>query len=162
MFELSKEKFSPEFMGGVQLQIALMGLNLAFQKKYGDEATKITQAFVEQMAIRMGNNFKERAGITGSGIKEVEKVFYIWLAPAVAPHKLNTTIEGKKMTVTRENPVMCPAVVVAKQMNLPLDMVCNTVAFPMFKGIAKAVNPNAKVSNLQRAENKCLDRIEIP
>jgi hypothetical protein len=35
---LGKEKFSPELMGGVQLQSALMGLTLVFKKKYGDEA----------------------------------------------------------------------------------------------------------------------------
>jgi len=159
---LSEEKFSPEFMGGVQLQSALMGLTLAFQKKYGDEVVKITQAFAEQMGTRIGNNFKEKAGITGSGVREVERVFHIWLDPAVAPHKLKTSVEGKKLTVTREIPVRCPAIVVARQMKLPLETVCNTVALPMFKGVAKAVNPNAKTSNIEMSEHKCIDVIEIP
>ena len=159
---MSEEKFSPEFMGGVQLQSALMGLTLAFQKKYGDEAVKITQAFAEQMGTRMGSNFKEKAGITGSGVREVERVFHIWLDPAVAPHKLKTSVEGKKLTVTREIPARCPAIVVARQMKLPLERVCNTVALPMFKGVAKAVNPNAKISNIEMSEHKCRDVIEIP
>jgi hypothetical protein len=158
---LSKEKFSPEFTGGVQLQSALMGLTLAFKKKYGDEATNVTKAFVEQMGTMMGNSFKEKGGVKGSGLHEVERVLHIWLDPAVAPHKLKTSVEGKKLTVIRESPAMCPAMVVAKQMKLPLETVCNTVASPMFKGVAKAVNNNAKYSNIQMTEQKCVDKIEI-
>jgi hypothetical protein len=149
-------------MGGVQLQSALMGLTLAFKKKYGDEAVKVTQAFAEQMGTTIGNNFKEKAGVKGSGIKEVERVFHMWLDPAVAPHKLKTIVDGNKLTVNREAPTMCPAMVVAKQMNLPLEMVCNTVALHMFKGVAKAVNSNAKTFNIQMSEQQCMDRIEIP
>jgi len=160
--KLSKEKFSPEFVGGVQLQSALMGLTLAFKKKYGDDAVKVTETFVEQMGTMMGNNFKERGDVKGSGIKEIERVFRIWLDPSTAPHKMKTSMDGSKLTVNRESPVLCPAIVVARQMNLPLEMVCNTVAFPMFKGVAKAVNSKAKTSNIQRSENKCIDRIEIP
>ena len=159
---LSKEKFSAEFMGGVQLQTALMGLTLAFKKKYGDEAVNVSKAFVEQMGTMMGNNFKEKGGIKGSGIHEIEKVLHVWLDPAIAPHKVKTNVEGNKLTVSRESPAMCPAIIVSKQMNMPLEMVCNTVAFPMFKGIAKAVNPQAKTSNIQMTEQKCTDRIEIP
>jgi len=146
---MSKEgKFSPEFMGGVQLQSALMGLTLAFKKKYGDEAIKVSQAFAEQLGTMMGNKFKEKAGITKTGIHGIEKVFHIWLDPAFAPHKLKTSVEDNKLTVARESPTMCPAILVAKQM-------------PMFKGVAKAVNPNVRHSNIQMSENKCIDRIEI-
>jgi hypothetical protein len=159
---LSKEKFSPEFMGAVQLQSALMGLTLAFKKKYGDDAAKVTEAFAEQMGTMIGNNFKEKGNITGSGIHEIEQVFHIWLDPAIAPYKVKTSVDDNKLTVTRETPAKCPAMVVAKQMNLPLEMVCNTVALPMFEGVAKAVNSHAKTSNIQRSENKCMDRIEIP
>jgi len=156
------EKFSPEFQGSVQLQSALMGLTLAFQKKYGDEAVKVTQAFAEKMGIMIGNRIKEKAGVAGSGVHEVEGVFHAWLDPTLAPRKLETSVEGNKLTVTRENPTVCPAIIVAKQMNLPLEMVCNTVALPMFKGIANSVNPNAKHSSLQMSEQKCIHRIEIP
>jgi len=156
------EKFSPEFLAGVQLQTALMGLSLAFKKKYGDEALKVTQAFAEQMGTSMGKNFKEKANIAGSGIRDIERVFHIWLDPAVAPHKVKTTVEGKKLTVTREKPTMCPAMVVAKQMKLPLKTVCNNIALPMFKRVAKAFNLNAKHSTVQMTEQKCIDIIEIP
>lgn len=156
------EKFSPEFQGGVQLQSALMGLTLAFKKKFGDEAIKVTQAFAEQMGTMIGNQIKEKTGVTGSGIHDVKKVFHAWLGPALAPRKLETSVEGNKLTVTRESPTMCPAIIAAKQMNLPLEMVCNTVALQMFRGIAKAVNPNAKHYNVQMSEQKCIDRIEIP
>lgn len=149
-------------MGGVQLQTALMGLMLAFKRRYGDEAQKITRDFVEQLGRRMGNRFKEKAGITGSGIEDIERVYHIWLDPALSPHKLKTSINGNKLNVIREAPTMCPAVIAAKQMGLPLKTVCNTVALPMFKGIAKAVNSNAEHSNLQMSEQKCIDRIEIP
>jgi hypothetical protein len=157
-----EEKFSPGFMGGVQLQSALMGLTFAFKKKYGDEAVKVTQAFVEQLGTMMGNNFKEKAGVKGSGIEDIERVYHAWLGPMLIPNKLKTVVEGNKLTINRELPTMCPALVVAKQMNLPLEMVCSTVALPMFKGVAKAVNSNAKATNIQMSEQKCMDRIEIP
>ena len=156
-----EKEFSPEFIGGVQLQSALMGLTLNFKEKYGNEAVKITQAFAEQMGTKIGNKFKEKADVKGSGIKDVERVYHAWLDPTLAPNKLTTVVEGNKLTVNRELPTICPGLVVAKQMNLPLEMVCNTVALPMFKGVAKAVNPNAKASNIQMSEQKCMDRIEI-
>jgi hypothetical protein len=84
------------------------------------------------------------------------------LDPAIAPHKLITSVEGNKLTVIREIPAMCTSMVVAKQMNLPLEMVCSTVASPMFKGVAKAINPSARYSNIQMSEQKCIDKIEIP
>jgi hypothetical protein len=156
------EKFSPAFQGGVQLQSALMGLTLAFKKKFGDEALKVTQAFAEQMGTMIGNQMKEKAGVTSSGIHDIEKVFHAWLDPTLAPRKLKTNVEGNKLNLIRESPTLCPAIIVAKQMNLPLKMVCNTVALHMFKGVAKSVNPNAKHSNVQMSEQKCIDRIEIP
>ena len=156
------EKISPEFQGGVQLQSALMGLTLAFKNRFGGEASKVTQAFAEQMGTIIGNQIKEKTGITGSGINDIERVFHAWLGPALAPRKLETSVEGNKLTVKRESPTICPAIIVAKQMNLPLEMICNTVALPMFKGVAKSVNPNARYYNLQMSEQKCIDRIEIP
>lgn len=156
------EKFSPEFQGGVQLQSALMGLTLAFKKKFGDEALKVTQAYAERMGTMIGNQIKEKTGVTGSGIHDVERVFHAWLGPALAPRKLETSVEGNKLTVTRESPTMCPAIIAAKQMNVPLEILCNSIALPMFKGVARSVNPNAKHSSSQMSEKKCVDRIEIP
>jgi len=61
----------------------LIGLTLAFKETYGDEAVKVTQAFAESIGIRMGNQFKEKADINGSGIRDVEQVFHTWLGPAL-------------------------------------------------------------------------------
>jgi len=47
-------------------------------------------------------------------------------------------------------------------MNLPLEMVCETVAFPMFRGIAEAVNPKANHTSVKISTEKCIDVIEIP
>lgn len=154
------EKYTPQFMAGVQLMSALMGLTLAFKQRFGDEALKITRAFAEQMGTRMGNEFKERAGITGSGIHDVERLYHAWLDPTLAPRKLHTNVEGKKLTVTRESPTMCPGLIVANQMNLPLEAVCNNISQPMFQGIARAVSPNAKYSTVQMGQNICVETIE--
>lgn len=159
---MSEKRFSPEFQGTMQLYNALMGLTLTFKEKYGDEAVKVTQAFAERMGTQMGNQFKEKADVKDSGIHDIEQVFHAWLGPALAPDKPKTSVENKKMTLTREAPTMCPPLLVAKQMNLPLEMVCNTLSFPMFKGIAKAVNPGAKHTSAQISEQKCVDIIEIP
>ena len=156
------EKFTPEFIGGVQLFTALMGLTLAFKQKFGDEALEVTRGFAEQMGMKMGNQFKEKAGITGSGTEDVERVYHAWLDPAIAPHKLDTSVQGNKLTVTRESPTKCVGLVVAKQMNLPLEMVCNNISQPMFKGVAKSVNPKARYSAVQMSERKCIETIEIP
>jgi len=107
-----------------------MGLTLAFKEKYGDEALKVTQTFAEQMGTMLGNKVKEKADIRGSGIREVERVFHAWLGPVLAHQKLDSRVEGNIMTVTRVTP--CPGLIVAKQMNLPLEKVCNTVNIPMF------------------------------
>lgn len=155
------EKHSPEFMAGVQLISALTGMTLAFKQRFGDEALKVTQSFVEQMGTRIGNQFKEMAGVTGTGIHDIERVFHAWLDPALAPHKLETHAEGNKLTVTRESPTLCPGLVVAKQMNLPLETVCNNISQRMFQGVAKAVNPNVKYSAVQMSERKCVETIEI-
>jgi len=158
---MSEKRFSPEFQGTLQLLSALMGLTLAFKEKYGDEVLKVTQAFVELMGIRMGNQFKEKAGAKGSGIRDVERVVQAWLGPTLAPDKPKTIVKDKKMTLMREAPTMCPPLLVAKQMNLPLEMVCNTLSLPMLRGIAKAVNPQAKLTS-QISEQKCVDIIETP
>jgi hypothetical protein len=114
------------------------------------------------MGTIIARNCKEKGGVTGSGIHDIERVLHTWLDPAIAPHKLKTSVDGNKLAVTRESPASCPAIAVAKQMNLPLEVVCNTVALPMLKGVAKAVNPNAKYSSIQMSEQKCIDRIEVP
>jgi hypothetical protein len=62
----------------------------------------------------------------------------------------------------RESPTECPALHVAKQLNGPLETVCNTVASPMFRGVGEAVNPRAKHTSVQINSKKCIDTIEIP
>jgi hypothetical protein len=159
---LSKEKLPPEFMANVQLQSALMGLTLAFKQKYGDDALKITQAFGEQMGFRLGNQIKEKASVKGSSIQDVERVLHAWMDPTALGPPVKTKVEGKKLTAVRESPTQCPALHVAKQLNVPVELVCNTLAFPMFRGVFKAINPNAKHSNIQISEKKCIDTIEVP
>lgn len=155
-------KHTPEFMAGVQLISALMGMSLAFKQRFGDEALNVARGFVEQLGMRIGNQFKENLGITGTGIQDIERIYHAWLDPALKPHKLDTRVEGSKLTVTRESPTSCPGLVVAKRMGLPLEMVCENISQQMFKGIAKAVNPNVKYTAITMSEQKCLETIEIP
>lgn len=159
---MGEEKMSPQFQGAMQLQSALMGLTLAFKEKYGDEAFEVTKAFTKQLGIRLGNQLKEKTGVVGSGLKDIESVLHAWQDPAALGPPVKSKIEGKKLTMTRESPTQCPALHVAKQMNLPLEIVCNTVAFPMFRGVAEAVNPKAKHTSIQIKSKKCVDTIEIP
>jgi hypothetical protein len=154
------EELSPQFMTGVQVISAITGLTLAFKEKVGDEALEITKNFSEQMGTMMGENIKKEANITGSGIEDMEKVFHAWLDAMGGGIKIN--VESNKMTSVREHPAMCPAITVSNQMNVPLEIVCNTVANPVFRGIAKSVNPDAVYTNVQISEEKCIDTIEIP
>ena len=149
-------------MAGVQLISSLMGLTLSFKQRYGDEALEISRGFAENMGMKMGNRFKEMASITGSDIQDIERVYHTWLDPILAPNKLETKIEGNKLTVIRKSPTLCPGLVVAKQMNLPLETVCQNISQQMFKGIAKAVNPNAEYGTIQMSQQKCIETIEIP
>jgi hypothetical protein len=159
---LSEEKASPQFQASVQLQSALMGLTLAYKQKYGDEALEVAKTFTKQLGIRLGNQLKEKTGVVGSSLKDIERVLHAWQDPAALGPPPKSTIEGKKLMMTREAPTQCPAMLVAKQMNLPLEMVCNTVAFPMFRGVAEAINPKAKHTSVQIHSKKCIDAIEIP
>ncbi len=158
---MSEEKLSPQFQGAVRLQSALMGLTLAFKEKYGDEALEIAKTFTKQLGIKMGNQLKEKAGVVGSGLEDIERVLHAWQDPTVLGSPPKSKIEGKRLTMIRESPTQCPALHVAKQMNLPLEMICNTVAFPMFRGVAEAVNPKAKHTSIQISSKKCIDAIEI-
>lgn len=156
------ERHTPEFMAAAQLITALMGMTLAFKQRFGDEALEVARGFVEQLGMKIGNQIKERAGITGSGIHDVERVYHAWLDPALKPHELDTRVEGNELTIARESPQNCAGLFVAKQMDLPMEMVCGNISQPMFKGIAKAVNPNAMYTTVQMSEQKCLEKIEIP
>ena len=159
---MSEEKWSVQFQGAVQLQSALMGLALAYKQKYGDEALEVAKTFTKQLGMRLGNQLKEKTGVVGSGLKDIERVLHAWQDPAVLGRPPKSTIEGKKLTLAREDSTQCPAMIVAKQMNLPLEMVCNTVAFPMFRGVAEAINPKAKHTSVQIHSKKCIDIIEVP
>jgi hypothetical protein len=159
---LSEEKSFPQFQGAVQFQSALMGLALAYKQKYGVEALEVAKAFMKQLGVRLGNQLKKNIGIVGSDLKDIERVLHVWQDPAVLGPPPRSMIEGKKLTMIREAPAQCPAMVVAKQMNLPVETVCNTVAFPMFRGVAESVNPKAKHTNVKIASKECIDTIEIP
>ena len=143
-------------MAGVQLISSLMGLTLAFKQRYGEEALEISRMFVENMGTRMGNKFKEMASVTGMDIQDIERVYHSWLDPILAPHRLDTRIEGNKLIVTRESPTMCAGLIVAEQLNLPLETVCHNISQPMFKGIARAVNPKAEYNMVQMGQQKCI------
>ncbi|MCP8304059.1 MAG: hypothetical protein H3Z50_01095 [archaeon] len=159
---MSEKELPPAFQGGVQLQSALMGLTLAFKQKYDDAALKITEAFVEKMGVRLGNQIKEKAGIKGSSIQDIELVLHSWMDPAVLGPPPKTKVEGKKLIAIRESPTQCPALYVSKQLNVPLETVCRTIAFPMFRGVFRAINPDAKHSNTQISEQRCVDIIKVP
>lgn len=159
---MSEEKMSPQFEGTVRLQSALLGLTLAFKEKYGDEVLEIAKTFMKQFGVRMGSQIKEKAGVAGSGLEDIEMVLHAWQDPVVLGPSPKSKIEGKRLTLIRESMTQCPALHVAKQMNLPLEMVCNTVSFPMFRGVAEAVNPKAKHTSVQISSMKCIDAIEIP
>lgn len=136
-------ELSPAFLGTVRLQTALMGLTLAFKERYGDSSFEVTKAYVEHMGRMIGSQLKETGGITGSNVSAIERVYHAWLDPAYMPHQPDIQVDGNVVRVTRTSPMLCPAMVVAKQMKLPLDKVCETVAIPMFRGVAKSVNNEA-------------------
>lgn len=159
---MMSEEYSPQFRGVVNLQSALMGMTLAFKGKYGDEALTIAKEFIKQLGMNIGNQIKKQAGTTGSSLKDIEKTLHAWQDPVVLGPKAKSKIEGKRLTMTRENPTQCPALHVAKRMNLPLAMICETVVFPMFKGVAESENRKAKHTSIQLSSEKCIDAIEMP
>ena len=159
---MSEEELSPQFQAAVRFQSALMGLTLAFKERFGDEAVEIAKTFTKKLGTKRGNQIKEAAGLAGSDLRDIERVLRVWQDPAVLGPAPKSKIEGKRLTMIRESPTQCPALHVAKQMNLPLEMVCETVAFPMFRGIAEAVNPKANHTSVQISTEKCIDIIEIP
>jgi hypothetical protein len=67
---------SPQFMGTVRIQTALMGLALAFKEKYGDEAFDVAKGYVERMGMMIGSKLKEESGIAGSDVSAIEQVYH--------------------------------------------------------------------------------------
>ena len=159
---MSEKDFPPEFQGAVRLQSALFGLTQAFKEKYGDEALKIAETFIEKMGVKMGTQIKEKAGIEGSSLEDIEKVLQAFLRPVMTGAPGKTMVEGNKLTLIREMPSQCPALHVAKQLNVPLEMVCKTVSFPTIRGIAKGINPDATHTSVQLSEQKCVETFEVP
>ena len=159
---MSEEKLSAQFEGAVRFQSAFMGLALAYKQKYGDEAREVAKAFAKQLGLKLGNQLRENLGVVGSDLTAIERVLHAWQDPVVSGRPPKSKIEGKKLIMTREAPTQCPAMAVAKQMKLPVEMVCNTVAFPMFRGVAEAVNPKAKHTSVKIASKECIDAIEVP
>jgi hypothetical protein len=160
--EVSEKGLPPEVLGAVQMQSALFGLTQAFKEKYGDEALKVSEAFIEKMGIRIGTQLKEKEDITGSGIEDIEKLFKVFTRPLTTDAPARSSIEGNKLTVIRESPTLCPAIHVAKQLKVPLDTVCKTVNFPTLRGLVRAINPNAKHISVELGEEKCVETFEIP
>jgi len=156
-----EESSNPQFEGTVRLMNVLMGLTLAFKKKYGEEALKVTKNFVEEMGVSIGNQVKKDAEISGSDIKDIESALRAWQDSVILGPPPKSEIEGNKLIMKRKLPSKCPALQVAKQMNVPLETICKTVAFPMFRGVTKAVNPKAKHTSLKISREECVDVIEI-
>jgi hypothetical protein len=160
---LSEEKLNPQMQGTVNLMTAVMGLTLAMKQRFGDGAIDVTKNFVEQMGVKMGNQVAEKAGIEGHDLKAISKTLHTWQDPIFQGPAAESKIEGKTLTMIRKSPSRCPALYVAKQMkDVPLELICNTVSFPMFRGVAKAVNQQAKHKSLQISQEKCVDVIELP
>jgi len=49
------EKHTPEFMSGVQMITALMGMTVAFKQRFGDEALEVARGFAEQLGTKVGS-----------------------------------------------------------------------------------------------------------
>jgi hypothetical protein len=159
---MGDKELPPEVQGSVRLQSALFGLTQAFKEKYGDEALKVSVSFIENMGVKMGTQIKEKEGITGSGLEDIEKVLEAFTRPLTTGTPAKTEIEGNKLALIRESQALCPAIYVAKQLNVPLEMICKTINFPTLRGIAKAINPNVKHTSVQISEQKCVETFEIP
>ena len=155
-------KRTPEFEAAVRLMNALMGLTLAMKARFGDDALSVAQGFAERLGMRMGTRIKASAGISGTGIRAVEQLYHAWLDPTYAPYTVDIEVKGNTLSVTRTNPTMCLGLVMAKQLQLPLETVCHTISQPFFKGIAKAINPNAAYSAVRMSEPECIETIELP
>ena len=94
-------------------------------------------------------------GVSNNGIRGLTDDAIGWMDPATEAFDL--TIDRALGMWSQGGPFG-----VAKQMNLPLEKVCNNISQQMFKGIAKAVNPNAEYSTIRMGTSKCVESIEIP
>ncbi len=100
----------------------------------------------------MGTQIKEKEDITGSGPQDIEKVLQArarFTRPLTTDTPAKTMVLGNKLTLIRESPTLCPAIHVARQLNLPFEMVCKTANFPTIRGVAKAVNQNEKHTSVR-------------
>ena len=98
---MSAEKYSPQFEGVVQLQSALMGITLAFRKRYGDEALEISKKFTEQLGMSIGKQIKKQTGITGSELGDIDKFLHAWQDPVVLGPTPTSRIQSGRLTLAR-------------------------------------------------------------
>jgi len=154
--ELTKEQ-----MGAVQTMALLIGLQMAYYNRFGEDAFQVATEFAAQTGKMMGENIKRNLNITGTDTSAVAAVLDAHVMEFGMPAICR--VEGNKVIAETEG--FCPVMEAVKMLNAPWDKVDVCFTWPMFAGTAHAVNPDAKLEVLEarhRGDKSCKHVITVP
>jgi hypothetical protein len=159
-------ELTQEQMAAVQAQVPVIGLLMAFYRRFGDEALQVSKEFGSQLGKQFGENIKRSANVTGTDTKAVAAVLNAFLkqatgVPVGVPDFAK--IEGNEAVFVNEG--FCPVMEAVKAVGAPHDKICPNFSWWLFEGIACAVNPRAKQETRESRAlggKRCIHTIIVP
>jgi hypothetical protein len=150
-----------EQMAAVQQQAQMVGLVMAYYRRFGESALQVAKEFFTQLGKMMGENSKSALKTTGTDAKSVAAVLNASLMQIAMPAICK--VEGNK--VIAETDGFCPIMEAVKMLKAPWDKIDTYCSWPAFGAIALSVNPNAKmeiVTTRHKGDKTCKHVFTIP
>jgi hypothetical protein len=159
--EVSKMALTKEQMAAVQGQAQVIGLVMAYYRRFGEDALPVAKEFSAQLGKMMGENTKSTLKTKGTDANSVAAVLNASLGQIAMPPICK--VEGKKVIAQTDG--FCPIMEAVKMLNAPWDKVDMYCSWPAFEAIALSVNPNAKmeiVTTRHRGDKSCTHVFTVP
>jgi len=148
-------------MDAVQAQLPVIGLIMAYYKKFGEDAFQVAKEYFAQFGKMQGENSKKSLKITRTDANAVAAVLNACLMQIEMPGICK--VEGNK--VIAETDGFCPIMEAVKILNAPWDKIDVYCSWPAFGEMARAVNPNAKIDVVEarhKGDKSCKHVFTIP
>lgn len=155
--EITKEQ-----MNLAQAQMQGIGLVTAYYDRFGDDALQVSKSYFSQAGKMLGQNLKSSLNIVGSDANAVAAAINAFIMQAAGTPGA-CKVEGDKVVCDNEG--FCPVMEAVKMVNVPWDKIDLNYAWPMFEGIALAINPNAKMEvreSRHRGDKRCRHVFIVP
>ena len=150
----------------VRNQIPAIGLVTAYYGRFGEEALEVSRIFALQLGKGMGERIRSAMQVTGTDAVAVGDVLNTFLlrasgAPIGTPDLV--VVEGDKVIAVNEG--FCAIMEAARAIGAPHEKICRNYSWPIFEGIASAVNPGVKQEVRESralGDSRCRHVIVVP